>query len=175
MDRLNKAAQIGIGFVGLGFLIIFIAWNGAAEQNCVDCQIPFLISGGATGIGLIIVGSALIMFEAARRDRAHLEAKLTELAEAIQGRHPGSSNGTHAAMPLTAPTAPVPSVTDPNLVVVGRSSYHRIDCRLVEGKDDLEYGTRAEAQERGLNACRVCDAADEADLDAAPAPVRRRR
>jgi hypothetical protein len=168
MDRLNKAAQIGIGFVGLGFLVIFIAWNGAAEQNCVDCQIPFLISGGATGLGLIIIGAALIMFEAARRDRAHLEAKLTELTDAIQGRSHGSSNGSHVAAPPVAATAPVPSVTDPDLVVVGRSSYHRIDCRLVEGKEDLEYASRAEAQDRGLNACRVCDAAE------APAGRRRR-
>lgn len=159
MDRLNKAAQIGIGFIGLGFLVIFLAWNGAAEENCVDCQIPFLISGGATGIGLIVVGSALIMFEAARRDRVHLEAKLTELAEAIQGRAIGSTNGTHVAAPVAA-TAPVPSVTDPRLVVVGRSSFHRIDCRLVDGKEDLEYATREEAAARGLNPCRVCDAAD---------------
>lgn len=162
MDRLNKAAQIGIGFIGLGFLAIFIAWNGASEQNCVDCQIPFLISGGATGLGLIIVGSALIMFEAARRDRAHLEQKLNELTDAIQGRHPASNNGAAAVVAATGSTAPVPKLTDPNLVVVGRSSYHKLDCRLVEGKEDLEFATLSDAREQGLNPCRVCEPAETA-------------
>jgi hypothetical protein len=168
MERLNKAAQIGIGFIGLGFLVIFIAWNGAAEKNCVDCQVPYLISGGATAIGLIIIGSALIMFEAARRDRAHLDAKLTEIANALQNGAAGF-NGVATVAPVV--TAPVPAVNTAGLVVLGRTSYHQPDCRLVEGKEDVEYGTEMEALARGLNVCRVCEAATAATSEPDPEPV----
>lgn len=155
---MNRAAQVGVGFLGLGFLVLFIAWNGAAEQDCPECQIPYLLSGGAVGIGLIIVGAALLLFESARRDRVHLETKLEEIRQTLEHGVVASSNGT-SSHAVAAPTAPVPSVDvdDPSVVVLGRASYHRTDCRLVEGKEDLEYGDRSIARDQGLEPCRVCD------------------
>lgn len=156
---MNKAAQIGVGFVGLGFLALFIAWNGAAGQDCPECQIPYLISGGAVGLGLIGVGAALLLFESGRRDRAHLDAKLEELRLTFERFAVPNSNGSAHPISPAAPTAPVPAVIniDPSLVVLGRSSFHSQDCRLVTGKDDLVFGTRSDAADGGLEPCRVCE------------------
>lgn len=153
MDRLSKAGPIGVGFIGLGFLAIFIAWNGAAAKDCPECQIPYLISGGATGIGLIVIGCALMLFEAARRDRAHADARTRELIETLHGGLPNAP-----AVVSEAPTGSIPVIpSNGNMVVVGRSSFHRTDCRLVEGKEDLVYATKTEAQEQGLQPCRICE------------------
>ena len=44
-----------------GGVVITFGWMGMAEVACVDCQMPYLVSGGAAGIGLIIVGSTLVL------------------------------------------------------------------------------------------------------------------
>src|SRR5918996_2862441 len=55
------------GGVAIGF-----GWAGAAQQSCVDCQIPFLLSGGAAGIGLIIFGVALMLLAQIRTESRRL-------------------------------------------------------------------------------------------------------
>src|SRR5437763_956802 len=40
-------------------------------------------------------------------------------------------------------------------VVLGRSSYHRPECRLAQGKD-LPVSTLDAAEAEGLSACRIC-------------------
>jgi hypothetical protein len=42
------------------------------------------------------------------------------------------------------------------MVVAGRSSFHRPDCHLVAGRDDMRSTTRMESEAQGLSACRVC-------------------
>ncbi|MFP5224711.1 MAG: hypothetical protein ACLGH3_04000 [Actinomycetota bacterium] len=154
MDRFQNAGPIGVGFIGIGFLVIFIAWNGAAAKDCAQCQIPYLISGGATGIGLIVIGCSLMLFEAARRDRAHADARFHDMIEALKG----TTVPSPSLVEPDAPTGAVPAIpSNGNTVVVGRSSFHRTDCRLVEGKEDLTYTTRTDAEDQGLEPCRVCD------------------
>lgn len=152
MDRLQKAAALGVGFIGLGFLLIFISWNGAAAKDCVECQVPYLISGGASGLGLIAIGCALLLFEASRRDRAHADARIAELIETLR---PTPSTTVAASQAATGAMPAIP--TNGNTVIVGRSSFHRTDCRLVEGKEDLVYASSTDAIDQGLAPCRVCD------------------
>jgi hypothetical protein len=47
-------------------------WAGAAQVDCVECQIPFLLSGGAAGIGLIIFGVALMLLAQIRTESRRL-------------------------------------------------------------------------------------------------------
>ena len=68
---------LGIVYCIAGFFLIFLGWNGAASNDREPAQIPYLISGGIGGLGLVVVGSALIVAHslrvrpgrAARRDR----------------------------------------------------------------------------------------------------------
>src|SRR4051812_41855192 len=92
--------QIGLGCIAVGLLIIGLAWNGAASVDFVSGQIPYLLSGGALGLGLIVRGSAMIVVQNSRHDRSLIEAQLKELntaiarlANAVGGGGPGGHNG----------------------------------------------------------------------------------
>jgi hypothetical protein len=45
----------------LGFVAIFIGWWGASGTAYPAEQVPYLISGGILGLGLIIAGAALFV------------------------------------------------------------------------------------------------------------------
>jgi hypothetical protein len=143
----GMAGRLGMGVVGLGLLVILIAWNGAAGLDYAQGQLPYLLSGGFGGLGLIVVGASLIVAESNRRDRAVLEQQLAELNAAI--KRLSSTTG------VVATAASGLDVTD-DIVIAGRSSFHRPDCRLVEGRGLGEQLVRDVAEAQGLSACRVC-------------------
>lgn len=136
--------KLAIAIVAVGLLVIGFGWNGAAGTPNFIAQMPYLLSGGFLGLGIVAVGAALMVTQSHREDRARLEAKLDELVEAL-------ARGQAA----TAATLQAPA-TAADLVAVGAASYHRPDCRLVEGRDDSTLLTVDEASARGLVACRVC-------------------
>ena len=141
---------VAVGLVVVGLIVIGIGWNGAAgsgsEVNGVPdirAQIPWLISGGALGLALVVIGAAQMVTQAHRTDRARLEAKLDELTRVV------AAGGTGVAVrPGPADVA--------GLVVAGASSYHRPDCRLAQGRSGVRYLTADEARQEGLKACRIC-------------------
>src|SRR6059058_2148761 len=97
---------LGLVVVAAGLLVIGIGWNGAAgaggEVNGVpnlSAQLPWLLSGGILGLGLVVFGAALVIVHNARVDRARLESKLDELVEAV-----GSSGGTGTAASMVTPS-----------------------------------------------------------------------
>ena len=138
------AGRLGMGFCVVGFLVIAIAWNGAAGLDYAQGQLPYLISGGVGGLGLIVIGAAVIVAESNRRDRAILERKLDQLTHVMSRMGPAAGvNGSRVAQ-------------DAGTVVAGRSSYHLPDCRLVEGRTDNETMSKAEAEDMGLARCRIC-------------------
>jgi hypothetical protein len=135
--------KAGLALAAVGIIAIAVGWNGAAGQLSTLAQVPYILSGGLIGISFVILGAAMLIVQGAREDRAILEAKLDLLAEAFlegQGRAgradaPGDVSG---------------------LVVAGSASYHVPGCRLVDGREETSYLTPAEARDRELKACRVC-------------------
>ena len=79
----QTATYVGLGLVGLGFLIIGIAWDGAASLDYVQGQFPYLISGGMTGLGLILLGVVLLVIQTMRRDGEKRTRQVQELATAV--------------------------------------------------------------------------------------------
>lgn len=150
MERrsLQFGAVLPLVLVGLGLLSIGLAWNGAAGLVDIRAQFPYLLSGSFLGISLVIFGSALMVTQSARGERLRLEAKLDQVVEAID--RAGGEAG---------PGAVPADVT--GLVAAGSASYHIPGCRLVEGRDTVEYLTPAEARDRALTPCRVCKPAGE--------------
>jgi hypothetical protein len=149
MDRIGRfvgrlGGKLGIAVALLGFLLIYLGWNGAGSFNDIRQQFPYLISGGIAGLAFVILGAALLVIEAARAERAELQSTLLELREALEGLGTPSVS----SVPLTAAAGDV--------VVAGASSYHRPSCRLVAGRDDLDLIDTPAAEERGLAACRIC-------------------
>jgi hypothetical protein len=150
MDRIGRfvgrlGGKLGIAVSLLGFLLIYLGWNGAGSFNDIRQQFPYLISGGIAGLAFVIIGAALLVIEAARAERAELQVTLLELRDALESVGGGAGVTT---VPLTSAQGDV--------VVAGASSYHRPTCRLVDGRDDLDVLDTAAAEERGLAPCRIC-------------------
>jgi hypothetical protein len=139
---------MGLLVVAIGLIVIGIGWNGAAGGGGqiagvtdLRAQLPWLLSGGLLGLALVVFGAALMIVNNARVDRSRLEVKLDELVDTMSR----GATGTGAAPASAA-----------GLYVAGGSSYHRPDCRLATGRDDVRYVTAHEATTEQLRPCRVC-------------------
>jgi hypothetical protein len=148
-------AKLAVILIGLGLLAIAGGWNGAASQTSLLFAFPYLLSGGLLGLSLVITGAALMVAQSAREDRARLEAKFDALLDAVHGAG-GVAGGAPAGVATGPRTAAGAPIDVSGLVVAGSASYHAPGCRLVDGREDVNYLTPAEAQSRDLKACRVC-------------------
>lgn len=154
---------VGWVLAALGGLALLLGWYGVSGQALTAKQLPYLVSGGLTGIGLLVIAAVFLATEDVRRqlDRlGEVERKVdalyglfaADMAEAAAGGAAG-----HATVVL--PVAPRSATADQAIVVAlpAGSSYHRPDCALVSGKAEAEPVDVAAAAARGLRPCRVCD------------------
>jgi hypothetical protein len=77
--QVRYAQVLGILFCTAGFLAIGLGWAGMASRACADCQLPYLLSGGAAGLGLIVFGVTLLILAQVRTERVLFVAKLEEV------------------------------------------------------------------------------------------------
>jgi hypothetical protein len=153
--------QAGLAVGILGFLLIFLGWNGAATYDRVPAQFPYLISGGIAGLSLVVIAGALVVVNAQRQDRAALLNGLAELKEAVERMSLATAGGVGGGGESAAATlARLEAAEREGLVVAGPTTYHRPTCRLLEGRGVLPTVTVDVAVERGLDPCRACDAAE---------------
>lgn len=131
----------------VGFAMIVLGWNGMAKASSADEQLPYLLSGGFGGMALIVLSVALLLVAQIRTERRKLMDVLEVMAVAV-----GSTAPAKADVP-TEPGNPVA----PGLLVAGPSTYHRPECRLVQGKSGLDRLSAEAAKSSGLASCRVCD------------------
>lgn len=85
--------------IGLGALLLLLGWLGASGTPYVEAQIPYVISGGLTGLGLIGLGATLWL-SSDLRDEWH---RLRALEEAVRSLMEADS--------LADPTTELPMVT----------------------------------------------------------------
>ena len=142
--RVSLGRILGLTFVTLGFIVIGKAWDGAASQNIVQAQMPYLLSGGFMGIGLIITGCTLLFLSTIRTERKNLTDQYEEMTRLL-GR-----NLSRLSQQGSASNGKV------DYVIAGESTYHLPGCRILEGKE-LMTVTVEQAVAEGLDACRVCD------------------
>lgn len=145
---------MSIILVGVGLLIIGAGANGIRSNDTIVEQMPYILTGGVLGVAFVIFGSAFMVVQNARQDRVLLEIKLSEIAELL------AAGGTAVGGPLGGGAAGGTRAVSPGdvsgLVVAGTASFHVPGCRLVDGREEVNYLTPAEAQARDLKACRVC-------------------
>ena len=80
----------GVFLIAGGLALIAYTWSRVAGTLSVALQLPYVASGGFTGLGLIIVGATVISVAARRRDAAVRARQLDELAallRAVDGGH----------------------------------------------------------------------------------------
>ncbi len=92
---------LAIVMMALGFLLIVLAWNGAASYDTIQQQFPYLLSGGVAGMGLILGGVTLMLIQEMRRGTAVLERKLDELASRMGAAEAASTTTTISMGQLT--------------------------------------------------------------------------
>lgn len=150
--QVRYARMFSLAIALAGFLAIFLGWNGAARFAAVDQQVPYLLSGGAAGLGLIVLAVGLLVIAQIRTDRRKLMNVLEVMAVAVRKAGMPEAEAVTTAEPSAAP----PTAAAANgWVVAGPSTYHRPGCRLVEGKE-LDRVRMNMAQASGLSPCRVC-------------------
>ena len=75
---------LGIAVALAGFVAIVVAWSRTAAETNVALQVPYLISAGLTGLGLVMVGVTVVNIAAKRRDAALREQQTALLADALR-------------------------------------------------------------------------------------------
>lgn len=78
---------LGIALVLAGFAAIGVSWDRAAGLDYIQGQFPYFVSGGLTGIGLVVVGVALMGIDVMRRDAAVQSAQLERLTATVSAMH----------------------------------------------------------------------------------------
>ncbi len=78
---------IGIALCLLGFGLLAYTWGRVADEVQVFKQIPYLVSGGFTGLGLVLVGVTVVNVAAKRADAADRERQHGQLTAALRELH----------------------------------------------------------------------------------------
>ena len=143
----KSSLYLAVILVVVGFGLIFLGWNGAAEKDFIQGQFPYLLSGGLSGVGFILCGLTLAATQSFRRDILTLQDRLEDLLG-------GGAVASHAG-PSTPTLTSVP--TDEDLFVATASTYHLPSCRTVQGRGGLDLVTADDVAARELSACRVCN------------------
>ena len=144
--RVRLGRFLGLLFIAAGFVTFYFAWDGAASINFAQGQIPYLLSGGFLGLGLVITGATLLFLSTIRSERQLMTDRYDEMARLLSrnlSRLQFSTNG-HSASGAAQ-------------VVAGATTYHRAECKILEGKEGLTTVTVEQASAEGLERCRVCN------------------
>jgi hypothetical protein len=147
----GKAVRAYIGWilVALGVLAIALGYWGVANQSIVAKQLPYVVSGGILGLGLVAVGAYYLVTEELRSDSGRLdrlEQMVLELHSVLLSRADVPEMAHHNG----ASTATLVALRD-------SQRYHRPDCRMVAGKSGLVAATAEVIAGRGLEPCGMCD------------------
>jgi hypothetical protein len=135
-----------LALLGAGVVFVILGWYGAAHTNILTEQIPYLISGGLLGMGLIIVAGVMVAGASQERSTDELRREIARAFAAMGSRAPDpgvhadtfSSNGHHV------------------FVVPGGRSYHVAGCPILEGKEGVKELQPAQASASGYAACKLC-------------------
>lgn len=153
------------GTLAAGILLVILGWYGAAHTNIITEQIPYLISGGLLGLGLIILAGILAVQASIERDNAALR---TEVARELAAARAAASPAVPSEQDETDPRAtsarartraarPAAVVTNGHVYMLdGGRSFHVAGCPIVEGKPDVRSTPLEKARAAGYASCKLC-------------------
>jgi hypothetical protein len=81
--RIGLGVWLGLFLAAAGFGLIAVTWGKTAGLVNVAEQIPYLVSGGLTGLGLILVGLLVINLSVKRREALERARQLEEVRDAL--------------------------------------------------------------------------------------------
>jgi hypothetical protein len=130
-----------------------LGWYGVSGEALTAKQLPYLVSGGLTGVGLLVLAAAFLATDDVRRqlDRlSEVERKVDDLYALF------AADVADPSVTASARTTTVPETGD-LVALPGGTSFHRRDCGLVAGKADVQAVDAAAVAQRGLRPCRICE------------------
>lgn len=74
---------VGVVLVLVGFVLLAVTWGQVAGETNVAAQLPYFVSGGLVGLGLIMVGLTTVSIAAKRRDTQLRAQQMELLADAL--------------------------------------------------------------------------------------------
>lgn len=180
---------LGGALVVAGFVVVLIGWAGASRTVLVAGQIPYLLSGGLIGLGLIFLGGflyfghwvAVLVRESRERgvedreDLARVRSGLDEVNRGLMavaaalGAAAVAGRPEHSAVPARRSPGPITAVasrmgtddTAPVLLATPTGTMaHRPGCRALTAKTDL----RPVSATDGLKPCGMCRPLDDPAL-----------
>ena len=150
-----SAVRPAIGWIlaALGALALFLGWYGVSGESLTSKQLPYLVSGGLTGIALVVVASVFLATEDVRRQLSRVD----ELHRKVDDLY--SLFVEELAAPSRPDSAPAAVTRSDDVLVAlpAGSSYHRSECALVAGKAEAAAVDARSARARKLRPCRVCE------------------
>lgn len=74
------SSSLAAGLLVLGaFLGFVLSWRGVAQTLLIPKQLPFLVSGGVGGLGLLVAGITILLVQGERRRAAREFQKLGDV------------------------------------------------------------------------------------------------
>jgi hypothetical protein len=74
----------GVVIALIGFVLMIVAWAEVAGEVDVWKQMPYLLSAGLPGLGLVMVGLVVINVSARRQDGAQRSRQMSALTESLR-------------------------------------------------------------------------------------------
>lgn len=146
---------VGWVLVALGALALVLGWYGVSGQALTAKQLPYLVSGGLTGIALIVIAGVFLATEDWRRQLTRLdslERKVDDLLLLLTTDLPAAELGS-----LPAPQAAAAVAVETLVALPTGTVFHRPECALVSGKSTARPVDSGIISRRSLAPCRVCD------------------
>ena len=142
-------AMISAFVLPLGLAVILLGWYGAAHSSYLFEQVPYLISGGLFGLGLVVVGGLLYFGSWIARSAAQQQRQGEEVAELLREIRDEMRTRPGTAAPTRRPA----NGSAPYVATAKGSMLHRPDCAVVAGREDLR---QVSASDRGFTPCSLC-------------------
>lgn len=152
----GKATRPVVGWIliGIGGLAILLGYLGVSREALVAKQLPYLISGGIGGMVLVAIGAFFLGTEDLRKELLRLH----RLEEMVEQLHMTLLVPADLAETPTSPAASASNGTGRLVALSGSNTFHRSDCRMVEGKSAQAIAASS-VRRRGLEPCRLCEPA----------------
>jgi hypothetical protein len=156
--------------IAAGGVLLLSCYLGVSAETDPGLQLPYLASGGLTGLALVLIGCALLIadrLEATRLTGASAaQARLAEQVDDLHALMVAAANAgpvastVAAAAPVAAPApapSPAPSPAEDGSIyaVSGGRTFHRPGCELLAGKASQRVEP-SQVAARGLSPCSVC-------------------
>jgi hypothetical protein len=141
--------------VPFGIFVMVLGWYGASHTGYLFEQIPYVISGGLIGLGLVLVGSfAYFAYWLTRifhqqREQADRTIAVLERLESRLGDVPlATASSTAGARPAAR------NGGAQYVATASGTMFHLPDCAVVANRPRLR---KVRGDERGMEPCKLCD------------------